>query len=98
MRLVSVIDAPPVHYERLAIGTLAAVALNEDYAADARIVFITVEDNNIRYRIDGGDPDINDGHLVYAAGNFYIANRTSVQQLRMIAIGGNATAIITYYN
>lgn len=92
---------------RMPIADGEAVQTIEDVTAepldaiptDAKAVFITVEDNNIRYWISGADPTALFGHLLVAASfqNLYLEGRTSLENLRMIGIGGNAEIHITYY-
>ena len=93
MQITQSIDRTPFYYEKLTITSLAVVRLNETYRNDSKAVFITIEDNTIRYRIDEGDPDANDGHLVYASQSLYFADPHSVQELRMIALVAQADAI-----
>lgn len=96
---VKVLDKVPMGYEKLTITTGAVSMLDETLRNNAGAIFITVEDNNIRYRIDGGDPDANDGHLIVSGvyQNLWLFAQASVRSLRMIAIGGNAVVIVTYY-
>ena len=86
-------------YERTEITELAVVRLDAALRVVARAVFLTVEDISIRYRIDGGNPDQDEGHLVIAGNNIWLNNKYAVDELRMIAIGTDVTAVIivTYY-
>lgn len=100
MKIVQYIDLTPFEYERITGITAAAVvrltqALREN--AQTRGVFITIETSNIRYRVDGGEPDANNGHLVYAAQNIYLRDPSAIREFRMIGSGGTAVAIVTYY-
>ena len=90
-------DWAPFYYEKVTIATDAVSRLNQTYREDSKGIFLTVETNSIRFRIDGGDPDANDGHVVIAGGNVYLIDPKSVRNLRMIAVDGAATAIVTYY-
>ena len=96
---VKVLDKVPMGYEKLTITTGAVSMLDETLRNNAGAIFITVEDNNIRYRIDGGDPDATNGHLIVSGTyqNLWLFAQASVRSLRMIAIGGNAVVIVTYY-
>ena len=96
---VNLLDKTPSEYEKITITTGAVSMLNETYRNAAGAVFITVENNNIRYRIDGGDPDATNGHLIISGAyqNLWLFAPGSIRGLRMIAIGGNAVAIVTYY-
>jgi hypothetical protein len=96
---VNVIGYTPFAYEKIAVSNLAVSRLNATYRETAGAVFITIESNNIRYRIEGGDPDADDGHLVISAAyqNLWFNDPASIREFRTIAIGGNATLIVTYY-
>lgn len=96
---VNVIGYTPFAYEKITVTTLAVSRLDATYRATAGAVFITVESNDIRYRIEGGNPDTNDGHLVDSASyqNLWFNDPMSIREFRAIAIGGNSTLIVTYY-
>jgi len=93
------VDRTPFAYEKITVATDAVSRLNATHRAASGAIFITVEDNAIRYRIDGGDPDVDDGHLVIAATyqNLWLFDARAIRELRMIALDGNATVIVTYY-
>jgi len=96
--IIQTLDRTPFEYEKLTITNAAVVRLTQEYRELYKAVFITIEDVGIRYRIDGGDPDADDGHVVTAGGNMYFVDPASLRDLRMIAIGQNdAIAIVTYY-
>jgi len=97
MQITKLIDRDPFFYDKDTVTTIAVGQLDATYVLTAQAVYLTVEDNNIRYRIDGGDPDANDGHLVYAGQNIYLASPKAIRNFRMIAIGGNAVVIATFY-
>lgn len=96
---VNVVGYTPFAYEKITVTTLAVSRLNATYRATAGAVFITVESNDIRYRIEGGNPDANDGHLVDSASfqNIWFNDPMSIREFRAIAVGGNSTLIVTYY-
>jgi len=94
---IRVIEPTPSDYERLTVTTAAVSQLDTALTADAKAVFITVETNSIRYRIDGEDPDASNGHLVYATQNIWFENPAAIRQFRAIGIGGTATLVVSYY-
>ena len=96
---VLVIGRTPFAYERITVTNGAAVGLDATYTATAGAVFITVETANIRYRIDGTDPDADDGHLLVAASyqNLWFADPQSIRLLRMISMDAESEVLITYY-
>jgi len=83
----------------MVVTTTTVSYLSSSQIATAGAVFITVEGNNIRYRIDGGTPSFNYGHLVVASAyqNIWLNDPASIKSFSAIAIGGNATLQITYY-
>ena len=96
---VLVLDRTPFAYSRMFITTAAVSQLNATYRAQAGAVFLTVESNNVRYRIDGGNPDALNGHLLVAAGyqNLWLSDPHAIDNLRMIGSGGNAIVVVTFY-
>lgn len=96
---VNVLGYTPFAYERITVTTLAVSRLNATYRATAGAVFITVETNSIRFRIEGGDPTAAEGHLAVTTTyqNLWFNDPMSIREFRAIAIGGNATLIVTYY-
>jgi len=96
---VNILGKTPFAYERTTVTTAAVLQLDATYRATAGAVFITIENNNIRYRIDGGDPSIINGHLVVSAlyQNIWLFDPSSIRNFRMIGIGGNSIVLITYY-
>ena len=93
------ITRPPFDYDKLSATTGAAIELDTTKRAqNCNAIFITVEDNSIRYRIDGTAPDINDGHVVIAGANLWIDDPLAISQLSMIGFGGTAVLMITYYH
>lgn len=96
---VNILDWEPYAYETIVVSTTSISRPFVTYRNNAGALFLTVETNNIRYRIDSGNPSATLGHLVVSSiyQNFWINNRVAIQNLRMIAVGGNATVRITYY-
>ena len=97
MQYIQVLDRTPFEYEKISVTTAAVFRLTEAYRDLYKAAFITVEDNPLRYRIDGGDPAIDEGHVVVAGANLYFVDSKSLKELRMIGFGGTATVIVTYY-
>lgn len=90
----------PFAYERITVTNAAIVRLNAVNRELSGAVFITIETNNIRYRIDSGDPSAAvNGHLVVAASyqNLWFVDSYSIREFRAIATGANAFLIVTYY-
>lgn len=94
-----IVGRTPFAYQRFTATVAHSFRPAAAYRNQAGALFLTVENNNIRYRIDGGQPDINDGHLLVADAyqNLWLTDPDSIRNLRVIAIGGNAEVIITFY-
>ena len=92
-----ILGRTPEAYGKIWVTPATVKQLSSIYRNTAGAVFITVELNNIRYRIDGGNPDANDGHPVVAGQNIWLTDARSILNFRMIAVGGGARVIVTYY-
>ena len=92
-------DNTPFAYEKITVTNSSVSVLNETYRNSARAIFLTIEDNPIRYRIDGGNPTSSDGHLLSdsALQNLWLHDGWAIKNLKMIGINGDATVIVTYY-
>ncbi len=97
MQYIQTIDRTPTDYEKLTVTTQTVGRLTEVKRIVAKAVFCTIEDASMRYRIDGGEPDSNDGHLLTAGQNLYLADEFSIKNLRFLGSGGTSVAIVTYY-
>jgi len=97
MQIVQTIDRTPFDYQKISVATDAISRLDETNREIAKAVFITIEDNSIGYRIDSGNTDANDGHLITTNQNIYLVDPSSIRQFRAIASGGAATLIVTFY-
>jgi len=97
MQITQMIDRTPFAFEMTTITSGAVVRLAEAYRTVYKAAYITIEDNPIRYRIDGGDASAALGHPVVATQSLYFEDPQSLRELRMIATGGDAIAQITYY-
>lgn len=57
---------------------------------------ITVEDYNIRYRVDGGAVDVNTGHIATTDDVIILESFREIQQFNAIGLGDTATLMITF--
>ena len=99
MKAVMILEKVPFAFETLTVSDADVSALTATYTAEADNALITVESNNIRFRIDGGDPTAAVGHLIVADGyqNLFLGTYAAIRALRMISVSGNATVFVTYY-
>ena len=58
---------------------------------------VTVEDDNIRYRVTGTNPTASIGHLVYEDGSVFIEGAENVRNFLAIRQTTDATIYCTYY-
>lgn len=64
---------------------------------DARKAFITVEDDNIRYWVDGSVPTATEGHLVASTGGLLLDSASQLANFKVIAATSTAKLMITYF-
>lgn len=58
---------------------------------------INVENGNIRYRVDGGNPSATEGHMVRNGQVFYLSSSEDIQNFKVVRTGpDNATLHITF--
>jgi len=57
---------------------------------------VTVEDDSIRYRVDGSDPSATVGHLVYAGGTITIEGITNLTRFRAFRVTTDAKITVSY--
>ena len=85
----------PIGFQKLTVDT--AVGLTLPATPQVRGVQLTVENYNIRYRIDGSDPDSTTGHLLYPTDVLELLNVDAIGNLRVIKVTSAAVVQITYF-
>lgn len=76
---------------------LTASKLSPSYAAPPKQIFITVETTNVRFRIDGTDPDQTTGHLIATTSSgVTIKGWENLAHLKFIGIAAGSTVQVTY--
>lgn len=96
---VKIAQYTPYAYGKITVTTAAVIQLDATNRVNSGAIFATIEDNDIRFRIDGGNPAITDGHLVSSIDlqSIWLVDPMSIRNLRMISLVGNATVYVTYY-
>jgi len=96
---VLIVDRTPFAYEKITVTNSEVSMLDTTYRNSAGAIFLTVEDNSIRYKIDGGNATTSEGHLLSGSAlqNLWLHDRHAIRNLRMIATDGNAIVHVTYY-
>ena len=59
--------------------------------------FLTVEDDDIRYTIDGSTPDATTGHLLMDGQSLQTIDVTATANLKMIRVTTDAVIQVTHY-
>jgi hypothetical protein len=95
------VDFPPRDFEKITV-TSAVKQLSTSKVANAVGIFMTVEDANIRYRIDASAASVSAtvGHLIYAGNNLMLIDGkgNTLSNLRFTRAGlSDATVQVTYY-
>lgn len=89
-------------FEKLTISSstasgFTAAKLAPSNSAEVKSVFITVETTDIRFRMDGTDPDQTTGHLVATTtSGITITGEENIRNFSMIGIGAASTVQVTY--
>jgi len=79
----------------LGSGTAAGLQPTNKFADE---VFITVESQPVRYRLDGTNPTASEGHLVQPAGTIEIEGYENIAKFRAIRQGASSgTLRVTYF-
>lgn len=92
-------DYPAKGFETITVSS-TAIGITSSLLTNARAAFLTIEDANIRYRIDGTAPTASVGHKVVQGGTIWLADKTkaNLSNLRMIRTDStDAKAQVTIY-
>src|SRR3990167_8600700 len=83
-------------FESITVSS-TALALTEARVENAQEVFITVESQAVRYRIDGQVPTATVGHVLEAGANLALSGYWELDKFRVIRRDGvDATLRVTY--
>ena len=83
-------------YESLTVTSATAVAFTRDLMLSVWQAMITVEDNPIRFRLDGTAPTTTEGHLLQAGDTLEIHSTFDALNFQCIATGGDAIIRVSY--
>jgi hypothetical protein len=96
----------PGTYEVLAVGAPAVGFSISKYNPTtgpyakmyAQAVLLSVEDGDLRFRLDGGNPTSTDGHQMNNGDNVILTGTQAIKQFRAAMTGDtNATLRVTYF-
>lgn len=90
-----------IGFEKISVGNSEAVGLtaaeiNPTNEPPAYGAFITVADQTISVKMDGGTPTASDGHLVTTTDSLVVHGTPNLNNLKMIATTGTAVVSVTY--
>ena len=95
----------PLGFEKLTVSNTAKALTLATYQTTpianttqrAILAVITVEDNDMRYRVDGTDPTTAIGHLIKDGGIIQLESGLEINQFRAIRVSADAVIQVTYY-
>jgi hypothetical protein len=93
---VRIVDLAASDFEKLTISN-AGAGLGVTAAKIGEGIFLTVEDDDIRYRFDGTAPDATTGHLLMDGQTLQLIDKTAVINLLMIRVDTDAIVQITHF-
>lgn len=76
-------------YKNLAVA-------NYDDRQKARACYFTVEDDQVRYQIDGSSPDATTGHLLNVGDVFWLDSLHAIANFKVTRVTGDAILQVTY--
>lgn len=91
---------PVTAFESVTVGTGTAVGLTSGTYGDANAAEITVETDQIRYRLDGTDPTASEGHLAKADDVIRLRQQHQLANfaaIRASAATADAALKVSYY-
>ena len=86
-------------YEKITVTNGVAIGLTASKLVTERkpiSVFITVEDNQIRWRADGINPPPPEGHLSNPSASFTLEGIGILSNIKFIATGSDAVLRVSY--
>ena len=101
-RYADAYDYEAITVSNTAIGLTAtkvrpSAAANTPAHGGAFEVFISVETNAIRYRIDGTDPTASEGHPLAAGDKLTVTGHNNIRRLKMIRQSADAAVKVTFF-
>lgn len=84
-------------YESITVTSAVAIGITRADIFRVSKAMVTVEDNPIRFRLDGNaDPTVSEGHLLQPGDGLSIDSGIDLLNFRCIATGANAKLRVTY--
>jgi predicted nucleotide-binding protein len=86
----------PCGFESISVGSAISIGLS-NIPTVAGTFLVSVEQNTIRFRLDGNDPTITEGTLLQPGDSISIKNHKAMEKFKAIAISGDARLQIHYF-
>ena len=84
-------------YESITVSSTAVILTVATYGPRP-YAFITVEDNSIRFRLDGTAPTASEGHLANPGDIIHLRNHDQLEDFKAIRTGADAVIKCAYGN
>ena len=84
-------------YESISVSSVAVILTVATYGPRPHAV-ITVEDNSIRFRLDGTAPTATEGHLAEPGDVIHLHNHDQLEDFQAIRTGADAVLKCSYGN
>ena len=85
-----------LNFEKFTVTSSVVKTFTPSKIIGATKVLITVETGDIRYKIDGGDPTLTDGHYIFADSPFTLESEDQLSKFKCIALTVAATLQCTF--
>lgn len=91
-------DSEQITVSNTAIGFTAAKITPADNGGKVPVeAFVSVQDDAIRFTVDGTTPTASLGHVLEAGSVMRVMGQTDIRQLRMIRVTTDAEVDVTFY-
>lgn len=95
-------DSPGVFaFETITVSSASIGFTSATYAptgqTPAFAALVTIETNSVRFRSDGTAPTASVGHIVTANQTIEVCGTDNVKNFRMIRVGSDASATVSYF-
>ena len=97
MNKTAQITAGATAYESITVTNAAAIGFTLATYTGKRGCFVTLETTDIRFRYDGTDPTVAEGHIMYVGTSLHFLSANVLSRIKFISTGANATLRVSYY-
>jgi len=87
----------PISFEKITVSTSSIPFTTIPSTPICRAVMVTVETDQVRFRVDGSAPDSTTGHLLNVGDILMLENVTMIANFRVIRVTTDATIQVSYF-